>query len=447
MKPDWKLPMKIEHRVAKIVAAQERAGWQFRLQTAHQRVAELNQIAAEIEPAIASMLGHYYITKGEVNKPFKKNGELSVRADIGQDVGGPFGKIEWHQIELTQHQKVGARLVQLGWEPTAYTPTGHPKLKVDGEPCPNLLKMPNSVGEQLAKYSKVTHRRNQIVGWIDECREDGRVPAMANPCGTNTGRMTHKVVANVPKASDEVYFGKEMRSLFVHKGGEYKLVGFDAEGLELRIAAHYINSHAFTDALINGDKSAGTDPHTRVLKACEPHGVETRDEAKSCVYSTVYGASSRKVASILNLPEDKGKQIIEAVESVFPGISTLKPNVERASSRGYLIGLDGRKIWMRRDSDGKLMKHKALNYLFQSGGGIAMKVVLCYLDSQIKKHGADVTFVGNIHDEVQAEVAEDWIEWYNNTVLWSFDKATEFLNLRCPLAGEVQVGDDWSQTH
>jgi len=273
------------------------------------------------------------------------------------------------------------------------------------------------------------------------------VPACANPNGTNTGRMTHKVVANVPKASESVFFGKEMRELFTHKEGDYKLVGFDAEGLELRIAAHYINSEAFTDALINGDKSQGTDPHTRVLEACRPFGVETRDEAKSCVYSTVYGASARKVAATLNLPESNGKRIIEAVEGVFPGISTLKPNVERASSRGYLIGLDGRKIWMRRDSDGKLMKHKALNYLFQSGGGIAMKVVLCCLDKKIKDNQADVTFVGNIHDEVQAEVAKDWIMWYTNSVSKAFQEATKILNLRCPLEGEVIEGQDWSETH
>jgi DNA polymerase I-like protein with 3'-5' exonuclease and polymerase domains len=337
--------------------------------------------------------------------------------------------------------------MQLGWKPTQFTETGQPKLKVDGEPCPNLLKMPNSVGEKLAHYSKVTHRRNQIQGWIEACRPDGRVPAMANPNGTNTGRMTHKIVANVPKASQKVYFGTEMRSLFVHKGGKYKLVGFDAEGLELRIAAHYINTEAFTDALINGDKSLGTDPHSRVLQACKPFGVETRDEAKSCVYSVVYGASASKVASILNLSQANGDKIIKAVERVFPGISSLKPKVQAAASRGYLVGLDGRKVFMRYDKNGKMMKHKALNYLFQSGGGIAMKVVLCYLDSYIKKAGADVTFVGNIHDEVQAEVSQDWIEWYSEAVDRSFKNTTDFLSLRCPLAGETQVGDSWAQTH
>jgi DNA polymerase I-like protein with 3'-5' exonuclease and polymerase domains len=259
--------------------------------------------------------------------------------------------------------------------------------------------------------------------------------------------MTHKIVANVPKASEDVFFGREMRELFTHRGEGYKLVGFDAEGLELRIAAHYINSEAFTDALINGDKSQGTDPHTRVLEVCRAFGVETRDEAKSCVYSTVYGASARKVAATLNIPEAHGKSIIQAVESVFPGISTLKPSVENASKRGYLIGLDGRKVWMRRDTDGQIMKHKALNYLFQSGGGIAMKVVLCCLDKKIKDRGLDVTFVGNIHDEVQAEVAIDDISGYNSSVDEAFREATKLLKLRCPLEGEVITGETWADTH
>ena len=448
MEVDWKTALRIEHKVAEIIAAQERAGWPFRLDLAKQYITDLDAMAEEIEPEIMDMLGYYYIKKNPVGKPFKKNGELNARAaGISENVGGAFTPIEYHQIELTQHAKVGFRLMQLGWEPTKFTETGQPQLKVDGEPCPNLLKMPNSVGLKLAKYSKVTHRRNQIQGWIDACREDGRVPALANPNGTNTGRMTHKIVANVPKASDSVFFGKEMRSLFVHRGGEYKLVGFDAEGLELRIAAHYINSKEFTNALIYGDKTQGTDPHTRVLHACRAYEVESRDDAKSCVYSTVYGASGSKVAATVNVSQGNGDKIKSAVESVFPGISTLKPKVQAACTRGYLVGLDGRKVFMRYDKNGKMMKHKALNYLFQSGGGIAMKVVLCFLAGRIEKKGADVTFVGNIHDEVQAEVHEDWIPWYREAVDKAFEDTTKFLSLRCPLAGETKVGDSWAETH
>jgi len=295
VKVDWRTPMKIEHKVATIIAKQERDGWPFRADLARQYVEQLDRQADAIYQEIKSLLGHYYVAKSVVDKPFKKDGSLSKMAEEYGDVGGPFGRIEWHQLELTQHAKVAERLVQLGWKPTAHTPTGVPQIKPDGEPCPNLSKVMPDLGSKLSRYTKCVHRSNQIKGWIEAVRPDGRVPAGANPNGTNTGRMTHKVVANVPKASDDVFFGKEMRSLFTHRGEGYKLVGFDAEGLELRIAAHYINSQEFIDALVNGDKSQGTDPHTRVLEACRPFGVETRDEAKSCVYSTVYGASARKV--------------------------------------------------------------------------------------------------------------------------------------------------------
>jgi len=93
------------------------------------------------------------------------------------------------------------------------------------------------------------------------------------------------------------------------------------------------------------------------------------------------------------------------------------------------------------------MKHKALNYLFQSGGGIAMKVVLCFIDKKVQEEGLDVTFVGNIHDEVQAEVEKHDVIRYNKVVRWAFEATTNYLGLRCPLAGEVQSGDSWAETH
>jgi len=225
MKVDWKTPARIEHKVAEIIARQERAGWPFRIDQAKAYVEQLDAEAAEIYEQIKATMGYYYERKSEVKAPFKKDGRLTkIAAEYG-DVGGPFTRIEWHPIELSQHQKVAQRLVQLGWVPTQYSSTGIPKIKPDGEPCPNLERMEQSdIGHTLAHYTKLTHRSNQIKGWIDSCRYDGRVPACANPNGTNTGRMTHKVVANVPKASPDVFFGTEMRSLFTHRGEGYKVI-------------------------------------------------------------------------------------------------------------------------------------------------------------------------------------------------------------------------------
>ena len=60
-----------------------------------------------------------------------------------------------------------------------------------------------------------------------------------------------------------------------------------------------------------------------------------------------------------------------------------------------------------------------------------MKKALCLLDEYAKQYNIDYKFIGNIHDEIQTEV----------------EAAGSFFKLNCPLAGDYQVGDNWSQTH
>ena len=80
MKVDWRTPMKIEHRVAKIIAKQERDGWPFRIDLAREYVTYLNEQAQIIYDDIKSLLGYYYVSKGTVDKPFKKDGTLTKMA-------------------------------------------------------------------------------------------------------------------------------------------------------------------------------------------------------------------------------------------------------------------------------------------------------------------------------------------------------------------------------
>lgn len=91
------------------------------------------------------------------------------------------------------------------------------------------------------------HRRNTILNYKDptekgivaKIRPDGRVPAKGILCATPTGRTTHReAVCNVPKASDKVVLGKEMRSIFCVCLPDVML-GADLDQIEARITAHY----------------------------------------------------------------------------------------------------------------------------------------------------------------------------------------------------------------
>jgi DNA polymerase-1 len=87
----------------------------------------------------------------------------------------------------------------------------------------------------------------------------------------------------------QLKYGMNLRKVWRVNEGE-RLLGVDADGIQLRIFAHYIDDPDFTAALVSGKKEDGTDPHT--LNAVKLGiGPERRSMAKTFdkieVYKTV----------------------------------------------------------------------------------------------------------------------------------------------------------------
>ena len=119
---------------------------------------------------------------------------------------------------------------------------------------------------------------------------------------------------------------------------------------------------------------------------------------------------------------------------------SLRDRVQRASKKGFLKGLDGRKILLRHE-------HAALNTLLQGGGAIVMKKALCLLDERLKLASIDYKFVANIHDEWQIEVRECQAMRVGQLAVESIKDSAKYFNMRCPLDGEYKIGSNWSETH
>ena len=62
--------------------------------------------------------------------------------------------------------------------------------------------------------------------------------------------------------------------------------------------------------------------------------------------------------------------------------------------KGYLKGLDGRKIWLRH-------KHAALNTLLRGGGCNCYEKRMILFEKLLRLQTIDAKIVGNIHDEWQ----------------------------------------------
>ena len=85
-------------------------------------------------------------------------------------------------------------------------------------------------------------------------------------------------------------------------------------------------------------------------------GLKSRDQAKTFIYALVYGAGDEKIGSIIKGSRAEGKKLRERFLSSLPTYKSLKERVDRAASKNYLKGLDGRKLYIRN-------KHSALKHL------------------------------------------------------------------------------------
>ena len=330
------------------------------------------------------------------------------------------------EFNLGSRKQIGSYLQKFGWKPKKFTPTGQPI--VDEKTLKNIRNIPQA--ELIADYLMYQKRIAQVKSWLEKVEPDSRVRCFVNHNGTITGRMTHQSpnLAQVPSSNSP--YGKDCRSCWcVPKG--YKLVGIDASGLELRMLAHYMNDPEFTDEILHGDI------HTANQKAA---GLESRSQAKTFIYAFIYGAGDSKIGAVVGGNTKDGKRLKQHFLDNLPSLRTLKSRVTRAAAKGHIKGLDGRKIFIRS-------AHSALNALLQGGGSIVMKKALCLLDQYIKEQNLDAHFVANIHDEWQIEASEEDAETVGKLGVKAIRDAGISFDMKCPLDGEYNIGDNWSETH
>lgn len=423
----------LEHRTASIMREQEQTGFYFDSKQAMTLLAKLKQNMADVEDKVHNTFKPKWVEDKQVLPYTKKNGELSKRGLTDEEYEsilasgnrGPFMRKKLVEFNLGSRKQIGEYLIDFGWQPERFTPTGQPIVDE------GTLKKITHIKEAklIADYLLYQKRIAQVSSWIDELKED-RVHGRVIPNGTITGRMTHRNpnMAQVPNLGSP--YGKECRACWTVPEG-YKLVGVDASGLELRMLAHYMNDIDYIEEVVNGDIHSTNQ---------ELAGLKTRDQAKTFIYALVYGAGDAKIGKIINGDINKGKALKERFFKNLPALKKLKDRVQQASNRGFLKGIDGRKIHVRS-------QHSALNTLLQGCGAIVMKQAMINLHELIKLNTVDAKFVANIHDEWQLQVKESQADYIGRLGVESIEKVTEQFNMRCDLTGQYKIGGNWSETH
>ena len=434
--------LEVEHNFATIINRQVQYGWYFDIPKAEQLHVQLmrdkDRIEKELEDTFKPL--QEWVPMNKV-KQFNKDGTESkvyknqvLRGAISKD--GAWGR--WDEIYFNpgSRQHIARWLKHLyNWESPKQTEKGSPIidesiLKTVGKPEADLLVEFFLTRKVLGMVAEGAN------GWLKLVREDSRIHGDIDVLGAVTGRCTHMRpnIAQVP--SDRAFMGSACRQLFSVPAGKV-IVGCDASGLELRMLAHYMAKYdggSYGEQVVNGDI------HTINQEAA---GLPTRANAKTFIYAFLYGAGNAKLGTVVGGGVKEGKQLKEDFFKKLPALKQLSDAVQKAAEKGFLVGLSGRKYYVRSP-------HSALNVLLQGAGALVMKYYLVALDELLQEEliaGTDYEFIGNIHDEVQLEVTESKAKQVAAIAEKAFATVEKTLAFRVKLEGEANIGKTWNDTH
>jgi len=327
-------------------------------------------------------------------------------------------------------QQIADRLMKRGWQPTEFTEkSGNP---VVNEKTLGECKLPEA--KQLVRYMLLKKREAQINSWLKVVNpKTNRVHGRVITIGAVTNRMTHNSpnMAQVPAVYSP--YGTECRSCWTVEDKEnYRLVGADSSGLELRCLAHYIKDDDYTREILEGDI------HTANQKMA---GLPTRDNAKTFIYAFLYGAGAAKIGNIVGKDFEEGQKLINSFLEKMPKLSKWRNEVmEEAEGSSKVKALDGRYLHVRSS-------HSSVNTLLQGAGAIICKDWLTQIMSLVKVKGLDAKPVANVHDEVQFEVHLKDAEEFSKLTHQATKQTEESLSVKCPLDSEAKIGFNWAETH
>jgi hypothetical protein len=412
-----------------------------------------------------------------------------------------FTEIKWQEFNPRSRQQITNRLQDMGWDPEDedYTEKGNVKAN---DVILRRIADTYPVAWHLADIMAINKLLGQLAdganAWL-KLERNGFIHASTNPCGAVTTRATHSYpnIAQIPSVKkksvfvselapvtgnergivkpdallngDPVLVGKdwqsmddgekvtitrlglkggwgyECRSLFTVLPG-FKMVGSDLAGIELRCLAHRMAAYdggAYGRVILEGDIHSYNQ---------EMFELDTRDQSKTTIYATLYGAGDEKIGSIsepLASPAKQkkvGKLTKKRFQTNLPAFGKVMRDTQQQARRKYIEGLDGRRLFVRS-------KHAALNTDLQGmGATIAnywVMFILEFLEDEGLEYGwdADFTFLAWVHDEVQIACREGLEDLVKEICVEAATEAGRFLNFQMPVDASAVHGTNWAETH
>lgn len=356
-------------------------------------------------------------------------------------------------------------------------------------------QLPEGLGKKIAEYNTYNHRRRFLEnpkdpeekGILSYVRGDGRIPCGVNNFGTRSGRGSHRVWVNAP--SESALYGQEIRKCIIPEDGKV-LVGVDMKSAQLSIAAYYAKNADYYESVATGIEEdqdgsyVGMSAHCvnarmfgmvseeefeEAIKTQKKELVKSiglrRKKSKGGSFAVIFGASGKKVAKTIGIPEKEGHQRKEKFLRQMGLDSTIKMLDKFEKSYPYKGGFYlplAFGYWLWNNSP-----HKSVNTIVQGFEALAQKLAVIRVTKELEREGItrdQAKRIMETHDEMlmecTPEAADRVGEIVGEAYTWAADQIFKnhlknpdwFANIGKPtfgidLNGGYKIGKNYYEVH
>lgn len=451
------------------------------------------------------------VTRTKPKTLYKKSGERSVAGErwmtlvkgcnLSEDYDGEIEEIiSWEPANPNSVSQKKQWLKSLGWVPKTFAynrdkETGKVDkveqiLNQDKELCESVKKLIDKEPaiESLSGISVLTHRIGILKGLLKNCDEDGFIVQGLYQLA-NSLRWQHSVIVNFPKVigKGDISDGKWIRECLIAGKGK-KFVQSDLSGIESRTSDHY--TYHLNPQLIEETSKPFFDPHTKIAVQSN---LMTKDE--EIWFKWKKENSERKEKGIQEeLPPETFGEITEDFEFIrnLEEEKKMMNKLKAARSKGkttnyaslYLVGAQtlSRNLEISKNEAQKLIDaywqiHWAVKKVaetFEVKTVNKQMWILCPIsrfwhpirdmkDAFSVTNQSSAVYCFNIwlynitrlgawpilqtHDDLLLRCSEGEEGKYAGFINKAMDSTNKQLKLNVELACEVQIGDNFSETH
>jgi DNA polymerase I-like protein with 3'-5' exonuclease and polymerase domains len=344
----------------------------------------------------------------------------------------------------------------LGLNPTGKK-TGTGANSTDAEVLGELATQSEVPALILAIRQKSKIKNTYLDKIIPQLDRDSRLRTGFNLHSTTSGRLSSSGKLNMQQLPRDNPIVKGC----IKAATGHKIVAMDLTTAEVYVAAVLAKDEALKDVFRKGGNF-----HSQIAKKvfklpCEADQVAElysmqRQAAKAVTFGIMYGAGANKISE--QVTKDSGKEFSkkdaqEVIDDYFKEFHKLKDWIEDnkkfIAQNGFIYSFFGRKRRLPNvaSTDTGIKSHSirsGLNFLVQSAASDINLLGAIDMGAHIKAKGMKARIFALVHDSILAEVPDDEVEYYKET-LDKYIQMDRGLSIPgCAVGTDWDIGNDYA---